>query len=98
MDVSNDPLNDISSTDATKNILSSLSSGSREDIKKIQEQYASTAEKELETFQADTDGDYIPDRYDTDYGDVFTLENSGNSSQISVGLGKLDKTIDQAIE
>ena len=30
-------------------------------------------------------------------GDIFTVDTSGNSAQITIGLGKLDGMIDQAI-
>ncbi len=67
MDISNDPSHYTSSSD-TQKILSALSQGaSAADLKKIQETYAKTAEKELETFHQDSDNDSIPDRYDEDY-------------------------------
>lgn len=56
------------------------------------------AESDLATWQADSDGDYIPDRGDDDHGDVFEIKSSGNSTQISIGLGKVDSMLDDIID
>lgn len=58
--------------------------------------YRSTAQTTLDTFHRDTDGDDIPDRYDENTEDVFTVDTSGNSTRITIGLGKLDGMIDEA--
>lgn len=101
MSISNDPIK--SSSDLTssnsQSILSTLSSdSSSESLKDITDQYSSTAQSELDTFHHDSDGDEIPDRYDEDSWDVFSIENTWNTSQVTVTLGKLDDTIDEAIE
>lgn len=99
MNISNDPLNNMPSSGWAQEIATLLASGSSpQDIQKIQKNYAETAKKDLANYNKDTDSDAIPDRYDENTGDIFTIENSGNSTQISVGLGKLDEAIDQAIE
>lgn len=59
--------------------------------------YANSAQTQLDTFNHDSDGDFIPDRYDEDTEDVFTINMNGDSAQITIGLGKLDGMIDQAI-
>jgi hypothetical protein len=52
---------------------------------------------DLATWQSDSDGDKIPDRGDDDHGDVFEIKSSGNSTQISIGLGKVDAVLDDII-
>ncbi len=59
---------------------------------------AETAAADLATWQADGDNDGIPDRGDDDSGDVFQINTSGNNTQISVSLGKVDEVIDQIID
>jgi hypothetical protein len=63
---------------------------SSDELQKIHQSSVS----DLATWQADSDGDSIPNRDDDDYGDVFEVSNSGNSTQISIGLGKIDAVID----
>lgn len=58
---------------------------------------ADTAMSDLATWQADGDSDGIPDRGDDDNGDVFEVSTSGNSTQISIGLGKVDDVLDDII-
>ncbi|MCB9807452.1 hypothetical protein H6768_06325 [Candidatus Peribacteria bacterium] len=58
----------------------------------------STSQSELATWQADGDGDYIPDKDDDDYGDVFEVSSSGNSTQVSIGLGKIDDAVDDIVK
>lgn len=89
MDISNDPLSsdETISSSTAQSIATALSQDSSSaSIENIATQYAATAENELNTHNTDTDGDAIPDRHDDDHGDVFTVENSGNSTQITIGL------------
>jgi len=101
MDISNDPFsadNSLSSS-AAQDITTALSQdSSSEAIQNIANSYASTAQDELDAYNQDSDWDEIPDRHDEDHGDVFTIENSGNSSTITIWLWKLDAAIDSAIE
>jgi hypothetical protein len=101
MDISNDPLSSDQSlsSSSSQDIATTLSQNSSpESLRNIATRYAQNAENELDTYNKDSDGDEIPDRHDDDYGDVFTIENSGNSTDISIGLWKLDQTLDGAIE
>ena len=59
--------------------------------------YATSAQTQLDTYNRDSNGDTIPDRYNENTEDVFTVNMSGDSAQITVGLGKLDGMIDKAI-
>ncbi len=58
--------------------------------------YATSAQTQLDNYNRDSNGDHIPDRYDENNGDVFTVDNNGNSTRITVGLGKLGGMIDEA--
>jgi hypothetical protein len=100
MEASNDPLaSDTSFSPSAQDFTSALSSHtSPAALTALASDYASTAQNELNTFNRDTDGDTIPDRYDEDTKDVFTVNTSGSSVQITIGLGKLDQAIDSAIQ
>lgn len=50
----------------------------------IAEDTLSSSQSELASWQADSDGDSIPDKSDNDYGDMFEVNSSGNSTQISI--------------
>lgn len=50
------------------------------------EDILASSQSELATWQTDSDGDSIPDKDDNDYGDVFEVSSSGNSTQVSIGL------------
>jgi hypothetical protein len=101
MKISNDPLSSDGnlSSSASQDIATALSrDSSPQALKNIANQHAASVEQEFNTYNTDTDGDEIPDRYDDEHGDIFTVENSGNSSQVTLGLGKLDDVLDEAIE
>lgn len=58
----------------------------------------SESESELATWQTDSDSDSIPDKDDDDYGDVFEVSTSGNTTQVSVTLGQMDAAVDEIIK
>ena len=85
MNLSNNPL---SSDLATATPTSAQSTSSA---------YVASAQTQLDTYNQDSDGDKIPDRYDENNGDIFTVTMSGDTAHITVGLGKLDGMLDKAI-
>lgn len=87
MDISNNPLasDDTLSSSTSQDIASSLSTNSSsETLDTIENTYSTSAQTDLDTYNQDSDGDEIPDRYDEDNGDIFTIENSGNTSTITI--------------
>jgi hypothetical protein len=84
MDLSNNPLTSDLATAAP-----TLAQGNSSD-------YAASAQIQLDTYNRDSDGDHIPDRYDENNEDIFTVDTSGDSTKITLGLGKLDGVLDKA--
>jgi len=74
-------LEDSASQDFASSISSSTSAAA---LTRLAEGYSSTAQNELDTFNQDTDKDTIPDKYDEETKDIFTVDTSGSSVQITL--------------
>lgn len=98
-ELSQDPTDAFTSSGTSSTSSSSTTSGTTTSSSTVTSaETISESESEMATWQTDSDSDSIPDKDDDDYGDVFEVSTSGNTTQVSVTLGQMDAAVDEIIK